>query len=376
MQTINRCLFSLLLALNLKASASFLVEHFKELKNNVPHITLAQLPTPIHRCSHLEKTLKHFSIFMKRDDLTGFDHLYGGNKVRKLEFLLADALQKGARKIITFGCVGSNHAVATACYSQTLGLDCLLMLKDQPNSTIVRQNLLLDIYFNAKIALYPNNRKRDEALKLFTTTSNDTYFISTGGSTPLGALGYVNAAFELKNQIEQGIMPEPDIVYVPVGSCGTTAGLLLGFKLAKIKSKIIAVTIEPKDHLNEIDTSIHTLFFETNALLQSLSSSIPLMQFPHEQLSINRQFCGTEYGLWLPSGNKAMHLMLSQEKITLEGTYSAKACAALIADIKNRQIKRDQIILLWNTYCGIDFSSITNQIDYHALAPNLQKYFE
>lgn len=370
-------LLCLLLIFLTKQLASIpLFERFQALEDTVPYVQLAQLPTPIHRCQNLESVLGHRSIFIKRDDLTGSIGLYGGNKVRKLEFLLGEALQRKAKKVITFGCVGSNHAVATACYAKQLGLDCLLMMKHQPNSPVVKQNLLLDNYFHATFALFADSEARNSALDVVMGSEQDLYFIPTGGSVPLGALGYVNAAFELKNQIQQGVIPEPNVVYVPIGSCGTTAGLLLGFVLADIHAKIVAVAVEPEVEADEFAQGVKELFFETNKLLHSITSSIPISEFPHELLFINKEFCGTEYGLWLASGNEAMQLMRAQEMITLEGTYSAKALAALIADIQKGVRKNNEVILLWNTYCGLDFSCITDQIDYRVLPQELHEYFE
>lgn len=353
-----------------------LFEEYQELNDTIPYIQLANLPTPINRCHHLEEALGYHTIFIKRDDLTGSGDLYGGNKVRKLEFLLADAVQSGAKKIITFGCVGTNHGLATACYSQQLGLDCLLMLKNQPNSQVVRQNLLLDHYFGADIKIYSNNSVRKAALDGMLENNNDTYFIPTGGSNACGVLGYVNAAFELKEQIKEGSMPEPDVIYLPAGSCGTTAGLLLGFRLANISSKIIAVAVEPEEQLNVFAENIKRLYFEANQLLNSCSSAIPLLPFPDAQLIINKDFCGTEYGLWLRPGDDAARLMKNEEGIVVEGTYSAKSVAALIADIKDGIRKENEVILIWNTYCGLDFSHLTSNIDYKKLNSEVHRYFE
>jgi D-cysteine desulfhydrase len=290
--------------------------------------------------------------------------------------LLGDAVQKRTKKIITFGCVGTNHGLATACYSKQLGLDCLLMLKSQPNSRVVRQNLLLDHYFNAQIALFSNNQVRKAALDAIVEQENDTYFIPTGGSVPLGALGYVNAAFELKDQIQKGMLPEPDFIYLPIGSCGTTAGLLLGFALAKINSKIIGVAIEPEEAVDELQANTQKLFLATNELLHAQSTEVPLVEFPEAQLMINKDFCGEYYGQWLPTGDDAAQLMKNEENINLEGTYSAKAFAALIADVKNNSVMKDKVILFWNTYCGLDFSQMINTIDYHELNPEVHGYFE
>ena len=370
------CSIVLAFALMPAIDATYLFEQFKELKDAVPYVQLADLPTPVYKSSRLSNALNHAHIFIKRDDLTGADQLYGGNKVRKLEFLLGDAVQKGAKKIITFGCVGTNHGLATACYSKQLGLDCLLMLKNQPNSPVVKQNLLLDHYFGAQIAIFPNNQIRRAALDAIVGKENETYFIPTGGSVPLGALGYVNAAFELKDQIQKGMMPEPDFIYLPIGSCGTTAGLLLGFVLAKIKSKIIGVAVEPEEAVDEFEINTQKLFLATNELLHEQSTDIPLLEFPEAQLIINKDFCGEYYGQWLPAGDDAAQLMKSEENINLEGTYSAKAFAALIADVKNNSAMKNKIVLFWNTYCGLDFSQMINGIDYHQLNPEVHSYFE
>ncbi len=367
-------LFSLIVCANVHAASLF--KHFKGLEDKVPHIPLANLPTPIYRCHNLEKILEHDSIFIKRDDLTGSGNLYGGNKVRKLAFLLADAVRSGAKKIVTFGSAGTNHGLATACYCKELGLDCLLMLKNQPNSPVVRQNLLLDHYFNAEIEIFANNVERKAALDEVLKTNNDIYFFPTGGSIPLGALGYVDAAFELKEQIEKGDMPKPDLIYLPVGSCGTTAGLLLGLALAQIDSKIIAIAVEPEEKLNEFEETTKKLFSETNQLLNSFCDALPIVEFPNEQLIINKNFCGEQYGLWMRCVEDIVRVMKNEEGIIVEGTYSAKPIAALIADIRNHTRNSDEVILVWNTYCGLDFSHLTDTVDYKQLNPKVHRYFE
>lgn len=353
-----------------------LFERYEKLENALPFISLARTPTPLQRCHNLEKILGCYALFIKRDDLTGAGGLYGGNKVRKLEFLLADALEKGAKRIVTIGGVGTNHGLATACYAKQVELDCLLMLKHQPNSPVVQQNLLLDHYFGAKIAAFSSIEERNATVEKLLESSNDTYFIPTGGSTALGTLGYVNAAFELKEQVESGLVPELDYIYVPVGSGGTVAGLLLGCVLAGIQTKIIAVAVEPEETVGELKNMIQKLFFETNQLLNSVSDAIPLFPFPDKQLSINKDFSGAEYGQWLSSGDDAAKLLYKEEGIVLDGTYSAKALAALIADSKNAVRGKDDSVLFWNTYCGTDFSQITSQIAYQQLPEAVHCYFE
>jgi len=375
-QSVKKILIFCLTLFCLHLRASLLLDQFPDIKNNIAHIELATLPSPVYKSDELGKILNFNNIFIKRDDLTGCNlkNLYGGNKVRKLEFLLADALKKRCNKIVTLGSVGSNHCVATACYAQKLNFDCLLLLKDQPNSPVVQQNLLLNHSFGAQMLFFETIHKRN---KVFADMSKmkDVYCISVGGSTPLGVLGYVNAVFELKNQINEGVIPKPDIIYIPVGSCGTVTGLLLGSKLAGLDFRIVGVLIAPERRHGIFASNIKKLFNETNQLLHSLDSRIPLFDFPVNCLTICKDFCGPKYGVWLPEANEARTLLYQAEKIVIEGTYSAKCLAALVKDIKNKQIDKDGIVLFWNTYCGLDFSHLTSALDYKQLDKSLHKYF-
>ena len=371
----KRLFFSVLFFPYAALQATHLFEEYPLLRERIAHIRLGCFPTPVYRCLNLEDVLQHQKIFIKCDDMTGPEGLYGGNKVRKLEFLLGDALHKDAKKIVTFGCVGSNHAVATACYSHQLGLECLLMLTPQPESLVVCQNLLLDHYFGAHIEFFANAKERQFALKKLLHDDNSYYFFPTGGSVCLGVLGYVNAALELKAQVDQEILPMPDVIYVPVGSCGTLAGLLLGMQMTGMTSRVIAVTVEPVQEHEDCYTITEKLFNDANQMMHAIDCNIPLYQFPAEQFLINRQFCGNQYGQTTEQGSEALNLMQRSQNITLEGTYTAKAFAALMNDCQMRAIKHDQVVLFWNTYCGLDFSHLINTLDYHELPVAAYQYF-
>jgi 1-aminocyclopropane-1-carboxylate deaminase/D-cysteine desulfhydrase-like pyridoxal-dependent ACC family enzyme len=367
-------ILTILLCLQLNAMSLF--REYPTLEKTIPIERIANLPTPITECSNLEQVLHHNALYVKDDGLTGPNGLYGGNKVRKLEFLLGDAQRHNAKTIVTYGCFGTNHGLATACYAHELGYDCILMLKPQPNTAVVRQNLLLDHYFNATIQIFHDNVTRTAACNALLQDMPNAYFFPTGGSIPLGALGFVNAAFELKEQIEQGIMPEPDYIYVPLGSAGTTAGLLLGLKLAGLCSTICAIAVEPEEKPNEFEKNVYNLFIGTNALLREHDATIPLVEFPHKQIIFNKTLMGPDYGVWIPEGDNAMRIMRETEMVELEGTYSAKAVAAIMADIKNGVRTQDEVILFWNTYCGLDFSHFTSTVHYKDLNPELLVLFE
>ena len=342
----------------------------------------AILPTPVEQLKHFGTYIGCPHLYIKRDDLTGTKmgkgfRLYGGNKPRKLEFLLADARAKGAQTVITYGCVGSNHALATAVYAHELGLKSILLLKDQPNSYIVRHNLLLDHAHGAQLQFFANNHLRAAATEKLLAEDAHAYFIPTGGSNALGTVGFVNAAFELADQVKKGDLQEPDLIYIAAGSSSSAsvAGLLVGILAAGLHSDVVAVCVEPEEKDGDYLRRIRTLFLETNELLHAADASFPFFAFPTEKISLNKKFCGTQYGLLMPETKVTMEIGKNLENITLEGTYSAKVVAAIIDDAQAHAIDANSTILFWNTYCGIDFSHLCNWYDYKKLPPEFHIYF-
>ncbi|MCL5876051.1 MAG: pyridoxal-phosphate dependent enzyme [Candidatus Dependentiae bacterium] len=382
MKNIRFCIFLYIgiVVINCAYAQIPLFKQFPQCKDLIPHISLGSFPTPIAPLKSLGAALNCNSLYIKRDDLTGKKteefQLYGGNKVRKLEFLLADALfNHQAKTIVTFGAAGSNHALATAIYAHELGLNAILMLKDQPNSAVVRHNLLLDSYYNAQLQWYPDNETRSSAANKLLKEDSKAYLIPTGGSNSIGSLGFVNAAFELADQIKTGQISEPDLIYIPIGSCGTAAGLLLGMQAANIRSHLICVIVEPEEKQDEFLKQIKKLFVEINENLHALDASFHLYDFPEDQLVLNKKFCGTSYGVLIPEAADAITSMQQTEQIRVEGTYSAKAIAAIIDDASSGALE-EKTVLFWNTYCGIDFSHLFEENDYKQLPVEFQSYFE
>lgn len=282
---------------------------YPQLAHKISYISFADLPTAVEELPELNAELKSgcAGLYIKRDDLTGScleseKKLYGGNKVRKLEFLLADAQAHGAQEVITFGCAGSNHTLATAVYANQLGLKCTNFLKPQINSPVVQQNLLLAASSHAKLLYFPDNSTREigaftEWLQHYQRTGAYPYVIPTGGSCPIGVLGFVNAALELKEQIDAKLLPTPHSIYVPCGSNGTLAGLALGFQLAGLSIHIMAIATEPHDNLIAYQKEVETLYAQTNTLLHQHDNSIPLLPFPKELITIRYEFAGGDYGM-------------------------------------------------------------------------------
>jgi 1-aminocyclopropane-1-carboxylate deaminase/D-cysteine desulfhydrase-like pyridoxal-dependent ACC family enzyme len=354
-----------------------LFQRYQQLYETLPYVSLATLPTPIQKLQTLGSVIGHANIYLKRDDLSG--KLYGGNKIRKLEFLLAEAITYGADTVMTFGCAGSNHAVATAIDADMLGLHCIAMLKSQANSYGVRDNLLLHKVYNTEFHYYNTVDMRKIGtlctwLDHYYYHGKFPYIIPTGGSCPLGAIGFVNAAFELKEQIEQGHLPEPDYIYVPCGSKGTAVGLLLGCTASGLTSKVVAVVVEPADK-SLFEQELKQFFHATNKLLHELDPSFDFYEFPSQNLIINHEFRGPNYAVFSEEGAEARELMSHAEEIALDGTYMAKAFACMVDDSKQSDFK-DKVILLWNTYCGLDFKEQLEAVDYHQLPHSLHSYFE
>lgn len=359
-------------------ATNYLFEAFPTLKANIPYLSLAALPTPIKRLNNLS-SFYNTDIYIKRDDLTGGvdkdgNTIYGGNKVRKLEFLLAHAQSLGATHVMTFGSAGSNHAVATAVHARRLGMQPICMLKHQEPSSVVQQNLCMhllcnsELHYNASV----DNRNLEALITWLAHLKKDgkpPYIIPTGGSNAIGALGFVNAAFELQDQIKKGLMPCPTHIYVPVGSCGTAAGLLLGCKMAGLNIHIIAVAVEPDA---DFAAGINTLFKKINTLLCTIDPSLPHYSYTQDDITVMNDFAGPNYGVFTPEGNEAARIMHELEDIQLEGTYTAKACAAMLSDAQKYQ---DRIMLFWNTYCGADFSSQLHACNWQQLPACMHDYF-
>ena len=253
-----------------------LFEHFPTLRKQLPYAQLADLPTPVERLSNLGQRIGVEQLWVKRDDLTG--KVYGGNKIRKLELLLGEALRSQAREVMTFGFAGSNHASATSVYAKELGLRSISMLMPQPNAEYVRRNLLLSFASCAELHHYEDPEALEigveEQLRIHgRKTGREPAVIPPGGSTPVGATGFVNAAMELKAQIDEGLLPEPDYIYAALGSTGTVVGLLVGLRALGLKTRVKAVRVLGTDVVEE--ERLAELFQETVDFLSSLDPRFP-----------------------------------------------------------------------------------------------------
>ena len=353
-----------------------LFEEFPDLQKNLPHQPLCDLPTPVRKAGELAKYLELEELYFKEDNLTGKE--YGGNKIRKLEFLLGAALAQKKKDVIAFGFAGSNFCLATAIYARKLGLNSTSLLLPQPPTDHLRKNLLFAYKQNARLRhnATPGALRLDTVwnyIRGFLRTGRLPLVIPPGGSSPRGICGFVNAAFELKKQVAAKELPEPDLVYVPMGSMGSAAGLTVGLKAAGMKTRVVAVRVIGEDLANA--KALLKLCRKTARFMGGRSPGFPYVKINAKDLEVRDEFFGAGYGEPTPEANEAIKTGKKREKAILEGTYSGKCMAALFADARAGRLT-DKVVLFWNTHNSRNFSKEVKDLDYHELPKNLQVYFK
>jgi len=350
-----------------------LFEAYPALRAQAPHVVLASLPTPVAPLPLPEAA--GGAVYVKRDDLSAAP--YGGNKVRKLEFLLGSAVACGAGAVLTFGAAGSNHALATAIYARQLGLRAISMLVPQPNARSVRRNLLRGHLAGARLLHYSGrSRVALGTLAQFRRERREhgqfPHVFPPGGSSPEGCLGFVNAAFELRAQVDAGLLPAPDRVYVASGTMGTCIGLLIGLGAAGLPAEVVAVRVTDPPYTSP--AKARRLYDATKKYLRRAVPDFPDTPFPEDPFTLRHEFLGERYGVHTEAGRAAVARARALG-LELEGTYTGKAFAALLADAAAGDL-RGRTALFWNTYNSHDFSAEIGGMDYRALPKDLHPYFE
>ena len=350
---------------------SILFEAYPGLKN-IPWRSLGNFPTPARKLENLGRELGYENIWIKEDDKSS--DYYGGNKVRKLEFTLPDALQKKKKVIMTYGGVGTNHGLATVIHGNRLGLNTLLLLVDQPLTTHVQENLLLFQHFGAQLCYAKNTAGAVLKSIWYFLSKRNIYYLPPGGSSPRGSLGFVAAAFELKRQIDTGEIPEPKYIFVALGSKGTMAGLLVGSKLAGLNSTIVGVRVSYHWIANEKATA--NLANKVVDLMRKYDRNVPVIRFNGEDMYVLHDFCGEDYGAPTAQGKEAMEILDEAEDIKLDLTYTAKTFAALLHFVRTQKDREHAPLLFWNTFNSVDLTPIIKEEhDYKKLPKSFHKFF-
>lgn len=350
-----------------------LFRRYPLLASGLPYVPLGTWPTPLTSAPTLAEAIGVKELWVKRDDLSA--PVYGGNKVRKLEFLLAAARNQGCTAVLTYGGLGSNHALATSLYCRQLGLNCGVVLTPEPLTDAVRDTLRYHVMLGTRITVAQGYADVATAgARLRAEMSGEAcYEIPFGGSSAPGVLGFVNAAFELADQISTGAMPAPDSVYLACGTAGSAAGLALGLQLAGLQTAIEAVQVTPMSL--KPDEAIARLFHQSELLMHSLQPDIvlPANAFAHMRLRADQ--LGAGYARPTAAAKAAQSLVQAELQLPVSITYTAKALAALIADAQSGDLQHRRV-LFWNTYNSHPLPETVARSDWRRLPIELHGCFE
>jgi D-cysteine desulfhydrase len=290
--------------------------------------------------------------FVKRDDRSC--PLYGGNKPRKLEFVLGAARARGTRRLVTTGGIGTHHGLATTILGRSLGMASTVVCVPQPVSAHVREQLSAMLAFGAEIRFARGVRgaaaQTLRALARARLAGERPLLVPTGGSSALGDVGFVSAAFELAEQVEAGLLPAPAEIYVAVGSGGTLSGLVLGLALAGLRTRVVGVLVT--DILPPGPRRVTALARATLARLRRLDPTLPARAPGPDAFEITRAQLGAGYGA--PSeAARAAAAVARDAGLALETTYTAKCLAELLERLRDGRARAPA--LFWNTFNGVDY---------------------
>ena len=300
-------------------------------------LNFAHLPTPIETLPGLSEALGGPRLLIKRDDQTGL--AFGGNKTRKLEFLVAEARDQGAKTLISGGALQSNHCRQTAAAAARFGFKCILVLTGE-KPQLPSGNLLLDELFGAEVVHVAERKDRDRILQeTFDRAGKEEmkpYLVPYGGSNATGALGY---AFAMKELMEQNV--QADWIVFATSSGGTHAGLLLGQRVFGYKGKVLGISVDEseewlKQHVSEL----------ASLASEKLGKRI---EFTPGEVLVNANYCSAGYGVLTEQEREAIRLFATCEGLLLDPVYTGRAAAGMIDLIRKGFFKKDETLLFLHT---------------------------
>ncbi len=310
------------------------------LTDHLPRILLAQLPTPIEEMPRLSAALGGPRLWVKRDDQTGLAG--GGNKTRKLEFSVAEALRQGADTLVTLGGVQSNHCRQTAAAAARVGLNCVVVLRGHAPKEW-NGNLLLDHLLGAKV-VFSGDRSReevaDETVAGLAAEGKKPFFLPLGASDEIGAMGYVAAMEELRAQMQASGVVFDRLVFAS-SSCGTQAGMCLGAKALGLTTKVTAIAIDStRAELQEEVTRL--------AALTARRAGLNAQVLPEDVLAYDG-YLGGGYAVMGALEQEAIQMAARCEGLLLDPVYAGRAMGGLIDLIRKGEFGKDEKILFWHT---------------------------
>ena len=312
--------------------------------NEVPRLSFGHYPTPIEELPRLRQLLGANAprVFIKRDDYTGMG--FGGNKVRKLEYILAKAKADGADVAVSCGGVKSNHARVTAAMCARIGLRCVLVLNQAAvmYDGLNPASLVADQMYGAEIIRVANREERiatmDAVTERLKTESHNVAVIPLGGSVPLGALGFVRAIGEAKAQLE-AMNLKIDAIFHSSSSGGTQAGIVSGLQLFGLNG-VRDIGVSPDDSSESIGGEVRRVIHGVGEML-----GVEL----NDQVTVLDEYTGEGYGIPSPAGEEALAMLARAEGVVLDPVYTAKAMAALIDWVRAGKLGKDDTVLFWHT---------------------------
>ena len=326
-----------------------------------PRIRLAHLPTPLEPLIRLSEELGGPEIWIKRDDCTGLST--GGNKTRKLEFLMAEAQNQGADTVMTQGAIQSNHVRQTSAFAAKLGVKCHVLLEDRTGYTDDNYNhngnVFIDLLHGATYekrgpGLDMNAEMESVAEKLREGGAN-VYTIPGGGSNSTGALGYVDCAFEILHQANEMGLVIDHIVHA-TGSAGTQAGLISGLKAMNVNIPLLGISVRaPKEEQEE---NVYNLAIDTTAKLGCPSV------VNRDDIVANSDYVGEGYGLPTEAGIEAITMFAELEGILLDPVYSSKGASGLIDLIRKGRFKKSDRVVFIHTGGSASLFGYTKHFDF------------
>ncbi len=329
--------------------AGALERWYPDVAGALPRLRFTSLPTPIRRLDDVEGIR---SMWVKCDDRTSI--AYGGNKPRKLEFILADVVRRRRAGVVTFGGLGTHHGLATTMCATKVGLGAHVVMLPQPVTPAVQRMVLLhhalgaSLHFAATPAAAAAVAGRLMVRGI--VQRRPLALVPPGGSNALGVLAFVDAALELAEQVMNDELPEPGTIFVPIGSGGTVAGLTLGCRLAGLHTRVVGVLVN--DRMPPSPARLARMAGAALSILRRHSARIPQVPLRSADFPRLTDQLGPGYGATTPAADAARKVAGARD-VALETTYSAKAFAALLA-VGGRAPYRDTPILFWNTFSRAD----------------------
>jgi 1-aminocyclopropane-1-carboxylate deaminase/D-cysteine desulfhydrase-like pyridoxal-dependent ACC family enzyme len=322
-------------------------------------ILLGRYPTPVERVDALSTSESDF--WVKRDDLT--HAVYGGNKVRKLERIIAEAKARGATRLVTIGAAGSHHVLATTYFGRCAGLEVEAVLVPQPSTPHVLDVLRADVALG--LHAFPVRSWSAAPLAIGLRIAAGAWPVTVGGSNVSGAMGYVDAGHELAAQVQRGDLPEPDVCVVALGSGGTAAGLAAGFAAARLKTYVVGVCVSSPQWVLRLASLLLARACARRAGVDVTFASM------RSRLRVDGRFLGPGYGHVTATGNDATVLARDAAGLTLDPTYTAKTFASALWHVRARRARH---VLYWHTLSSAPMAPLLEGApDVERLDPALRR---